>query len=104
MFMDIRLPAVRRMLSATPVIHVEGDALVATTWLRRGDKSAEDTARDEGRFAGISRWYVLGEPQTLAAADAHLSASERIVPIPVTLRGDDRPLWLGETLPGPAVS
>jgi Acetyltransferase (GNAT) domain len=103
MFMDLRLPAVRRMLSANPVIHVEGKALVATTWLRRGDKSAKDTARDEGRFAGISRWYVLGEQQTLAAAEAHLSASERIVPVPVTLR-DDRPLWLGETLPGPAVS
>jgi len=102
MFMDIRQAAVRRMLSATPVIHTEGDALVVSTWLYSGDKPVQDTVRDAGRFPGISRWYVLAEPQTLAAADAQLSASERIVPIPVTLRGDDPPVWLGEVLPSPS--
>jgi hypothetical protein len=103
MFMDVRHVAVRRMLSASPIIHAEGDALVVSTWLEPGDKPLQDTTRDAGRFPGISRWYVLAEPQTLATADAHLSASERIVPIPVTLRRDDRSLWLGELLPGPAV-
>lgn len=100
MFIDIRHAAVRRMLSATPIIHAEGDALVVSTWLEPGKKPVQDTAGDVGRFPGISRWYVLAEPQTLAAADAQLSASERIVPIPVTLRRDD-PLWLGEILPSP---
>ena len=60
----------------------------------------EDTVRDVGWFPGISRWYVLAEPQTLAAADAQLTADERLVPIPVDLREGGPPLWLGETLRG----
>jgi hypothetical protein len=104
MFMDIRHAAVRRMLSASPIIHGEGDALVVSTWLEPGDKPLQETARDAERFRGISRWYVLAEPRTLAAAGAQLSASERIVPVPVTLRRVDRSLWLGEALPSPAVS
>jgi hypothetical protein len=104
MFMDLRHAAVRRMLSASPIIHSEGDALVVSTWLEPGDKPLQETARNAGRFPGISRWYVLAEPQTLAAAGTELSTSEGIVPVPVTLRRDDRSLWLGETLPSPAVS
>ena len=103
MFMDLRLAAVRRMLSTSPIIHTEGDALVVSTWLEPGDKPLKATARDAGRFPGISRWYVLGHPETLKAGAALLSASERTVPVPVTPRGD-RPLWLGKVLPGPAVS
>jgi hypothetical protein len=97
MFMDVRQAAVRRMLSATPVIHAEDDALVVSKWLMSGHRSVRDTVDDAGRFPGISRWYVLAEPQTLAAAEAQLSANERITTIPVTLGGDD-PVWLGETL------
>ncbi|MFL5945727.1 MAG: GNAT family N-acetyltransferase [Gaiellaceae bacterium] len=104
MFMDIRRTAVRRMLSASPIIHAEGDALVVSTWLEPGDKPLQETTRDAGRFPGISRWHVLAEPETLAAAGAQLSANERIVPIPVALRRDDGALWLGEALPSPAVS
>jgi Acetyltransferase (GNAT) domain len=104
MFLDIRHAAVRRMLSATPIVHTEDDALVVSTWLEPGAQPVRDTARDARRFPGISRWYVLAEPQTLAGAAEQLSASERIVPVPVTLRDDDRSLWLGETLPGPAAS
>ncbi len=103
MFMDIRHAAVRRMLSASPIIHAEGNELVVSTWLEPGDKPVQDTTRDAGRFPGISRWYVLAEPQTLAAAGAQLSTSERILPVPVTLRRD-RSVWLGEALPSPAVS
>jgi len=97
MFIDLRHAATRRMLSATPLIHAEGDALVVSTWLAPGEKPVHDTIRDVGQFPGISHWYVLGQPHTLAAADVRLSASERIVRVPVTL-SDDRPLWLGETL------
>ena len=103
MFMDLRNAAVRRMLSATPIIHVMGDALVVSAWLEPGDKPLRATARDAGRFPGISRWYVLAQPETLAAGAAPLSASERIVPVPVTL-GGDRSLWLGQALPKPAAS
>ena len=98
MFMDLRHAAVRRMLSASPVIHCEGDALVVSTWLEPGDKPLQATARDAKRFPGISRWYVLGDPETLADGAAQLSASERIVPVPVTPSGD-RSIWLGEALP-----
>jgi hypothetical protein len=98
MFMDLRHAAVRRMLSTTPIIHVEGDSLVASTWLERGAKFLRAAAGDAGRFPGISRWHFLAEPQTLAVAESQLSANELIVPVPVTLRGDDSPLWLGEQL------
>jgi GNAT acetyltransferase-like protein len=100
MFMDLRHAAVRRMLSATPVIHTDGKSLVVSTWLEPGKKSLQDVARGPAWFPGISRWYVLAEPQTLAAADSKLSTDERIVPISVTLGDDDPPLWLGELVPG----
>jgi len=95
--MDLRQAGVRRMLSASPVIHAEGDALVVSTWLEPGDELLQATIRDAGRFAGISRWYVLAQPETLAAGAAQLSVSERIVLVPVTL-GGQQPLWLGEAL------
>lgn len=102
MFMDIRQPAVRRMLAATPVIHTEGDTLVVSSWLEPGPKPLQATIRDARRFPGISRWYVLGEPETLAACADQLRESERITPIPLAPLGD-RPLWLGEALPNHAV-
>ena len=98
-FMDLRHEAVRRMLSASPVIHSEGDALVASAWLEPGDKPLQATVRDAGRFPGISRWYVLAEPETLAAGAEQLAGNEQIVPIAVT-PGGDQPLWLGEVLRG----
>ena len=103
MFMDLRHAAVRRMLSASPVVQAEGSSLAVSTWLEPGDKPLQETTRNAGRFPGISRWYVLAEPQTLAAAGAQLSSSERIVPVPVTLRRG-RSLWLGEALSSLAVS
>lgn len=97
MFIDLRHAAVRRMLCQSPVIHAEGDALVVSTWLEPGDELLQATIREAGRFPGISRWYVLALPETLAAGAAQLSASERIVPVPVTPDGH-QPLWLGEVL------
>lgn len=102
MFLDLRQDAVRRMLAVSPIIHTEGDALVVSTWLEPGDDPLKVTTREAGRFPGVSRWYVLGEPETLDAGAAELAARERIVPVPVTLRGD-HPVWLGETLPVLAV-
>lgn len=97
MFMDLRQAAVRQMLSASPVIHAEGNALVVSAWLEPGDEMLRATVREAGRFEGISRWYVLGLPETLAAGAAELSTSERIVPVPVTPNAD-QPQWLGEVL------
>lgn len=93
--MDLRHDAVRRMLSESPVIHAEGGALVVSSWLDPGDVPLKVMTRDAGRFPGIARWYVLAQPDTLAAGAEQLSASERIVPVPVA-PGSDRPLWLGE--------
>ncbi|MEX1093511.1 MAG: GNAT family N-acetyltransferase [Acidimicrobiia bacterium] len=97
MFMDLRHEAVRRMLSASPIIHFEGDALVTSTWLEPGEKALQTTVREASRFPGISRWYVLAEPETLLAGAEQLAANEQIVPVPVS-SGGDRPLWLGEVL------
>lgn len=102
MFLDLRNGAVRRMLSASPVIHIDGDALVASTWLEPGEKSLHAATRDAGRFPGIAKWYVLAEPSTLHAGEAELSASDRIVSVPITPE-KERPIWLGDVLHGAAV-
>jgi hypothetical protein len=91
------------MLSASPLIHSKGDELVVSAWLEPGEKPLQTTIREAGRFPGISRWYVLAEPGTLAAAAEQLADNERIVPVPVTPSGD-QPIWLGEVLPGPTGS
>lgn len=98
-FMDLRHDAVRRLLSESPVIHSEGDELVVSAWLEPGQKPLQATVRDAGRFPGISRWYVLADPETLSAGAALLASNERIAAVPVTQRGS-RPLWLGEMLSG----
>lgn len=103
MFLDLRQSGVRRMLSASPVIHTEGDELVVSTWLEPGTKPLQATVREAGRFLGVSQWYVLGEPDTLAAGVEQLSENARIVSVPVT-PGEERPLWLGELLHSNTVS
>jgi len=97
LLLDLRHRAVRRMLSVTPVIHSQDDALVASAWLEPGEKSAQAVVRDAGRFPGISRWYVLAPAETLAASAATLSACDEIVPVPVS-SSQERPVWLGEVL------
>lgn len=102
MFLDLRNAAVRGMLSASPVIHIEGDALVASTWLEPGEISLQVATRDAGRFPGIAKWYVLAEPGTLKVGEAELSASDRIVSVPITPEGES-PIWLGDVLHSAAV-
>ncbi len=104
MFMDLRHRAGRRMLAESPIIHRlgGGDDLGVATWLDAGNDALRATLRDAGRFPGITRWHVLGEPDTLAAAAGELSTTERIVPIPVAT-AVERPVWLGEMLPPPGV-
>jgi hypothetical protein len=97
MFMGLRQPAVRQMLSASPVIHVVDGDLVASTWLEPGDEMLRIAVREAGRFVGISKWNVVGLPETLAAGASELSTSERIIPVPV-VPSADQPLWLGEVL------
>jgi hypothetical protein len=100
-FLDLRHASARRVLADSPIIHrLGGDDLGAAVWLDPGDDPLRVIARDAGRFPGILRWHVLGEPETLAAATPQLSTNDRIVPIPVTLRGD-KPIWLGEAVPPP---
>ncbi len=100
MFMDLRHVAVRNMLAASPVIHHEGDDLVVSRWLEPDDKALQVAVGDLARYPGISRWYVLGDPETLAAGADALSSGEGIIPVPVTPQGN-HPVWLSEVLPTP---
>lgn len=99
-FMDLRHAAVRGMLSATPIIHVVSGSLAATTWMEPGEEALRTTLREAGRYPGISHWYVLGRPETLAVGAEQFAASGQIVPIPVD-SDTQRPVWLGEALPSP---
>jgi hypothetical protein len=99
MFVDLRQPGARRMLSASPLIHLDRVSLVVSAWLDPGEKALQDMTRDARRFPGITRWFVLGKPQTLDAGMEELSGTERVVPVPVEVQ-ESRPLWLGELLPG----
>ncbi len=100
MFMDLRHPGVRRMLAATPVVHRQGDDLVVAAWLDDGDAAREVLLREARRYPGIARWFVLGEPDVIAAANVELTATGQIVPVPVVPSGST-PRWLGDALPGP---
>lgn len=102
MFMDLRHTSVRQMLSRRPVIHREGDALVVSKWLEAGDRALQTTIRETERFTGISRWYVLGEPKTIADGGEELSSDGRITGVSITPEGSS-PLWLGDVLSSSAV-
>ena len=97
MFLDLRHTPVRQSLSESPVIHVDGSGLAASTWLTPGDAPLGVLLREAGRFSGLSRWYVLADPETLDAAGNALHADKRIVPVRVD-RNSAGPLWLGQIL------
>lgn len=98
MLMDLRHAGVRRMLAASPVVHRMGEDLVVSAWLEPGDQPLKVITREAGRFPGIARWYVLGEPAVLNEGAVRLSSAERVVPVPVIPSGD-HPIWLAKALP-----
>jgi hypothetical protein len=100
MMMDLRHEPVRRLLAERPVIHCDGDELALSLWQPPGQTALGDTLRDADRYPGIARWFVLGEPDTLAAAGEALVGNPKIVPVPVE-PGADGPLWLGQVLRDP---
>lgn len=95
MFLDIRQPAVRRMLAASPIVHMDVDELVVSTWLEHGDQALKSVMREIERYPAISRWHVLGEPEVLGGAADSLASTHRVVPIAITPR-ERGPEWLGE--------
>jgi hypothetical protein len=97
MMLDLRHAPVRLLLAERPVIHAVGSALTAASWLDEGQAALDNTIRDAGRVAGLARWFVLGEPATIAAGRAALDGQATIVPVPVELGTGDR-LWLGDVL------
>ena len=103
MMMDLRHEPVRRLLAERPVIHCDGDELALSLWQPPGRTALGNTLRDAERYPGIARWFVLSEPDTLAAAGEALAANPKIVPVPVELAAD-APLWLGEVLRRPPVA
>jgi hypothetical protein len=94
MLLDLRHAPVRTALARSPIIHCENGELSVAAWLPPGDDPLKALLREAGRFPGISRWYVLGDPETLRAAGQALEASDRIVPVEVEVRAAE-PLWLG---------
>jgi hypothetical protein len=97
MFMDLRHPHIRTALADRPIIHRDGSALAVSTWLMPGHAAWETMTHEVKRFPGLSKWYVLAEPKTLAAAQSALQGENRIVPVPVIPIGSE-PLWLGSVL------
>ena len=101
--LDLRHPPVRAALAESPIIHCEKGTLAVTAWLPPGDGPLKALIREAGRFPGISRWYVLADPETLRAAGQALDVGDRIVPIEVEVRAAE-PLWLGRLTAGTGAS
>lgn len=97
MLMDLRSPAVRKILGAQPVLLCEGEDIALAAWQAPGSEALRTTLRDASRFPGIIRRYVLGTPETIGAALADFAANPAIVPIPVPHAAPE-PLWLGKIL------
>lgn len=103
MFLDLRQSSVRRMLTESPIIHVAGGRLLASSWLEPGDEPLRVTARDAGRFPGLAQWNVLADPETLAAGAEQLAGNGLIAAVPVSTVHDE-PVWLGEMIRQTALS
>ncbi len=95
--LDLRHAEARRTLAECPILHCEGDALVASAWLEPGDAPLKALAREAERYEGLKTWYMLGEAETLAAAAEVLAANTRIVPLALDPAASD-PIWLGQFL------
>lgn len=95
---DLRHTPVQRALALSPIVLVENGAMCVAAWLSPGEGALATLLREAERFAGLSRWYVMAAPETLAAAAAAL-ARDRIVPIAVEA-GGPQPLWLGDAIAG----
>lgn len=94
---DLRHAQVQRALAQSPIILVENGAMCVATWLPPDEGSLATLLREVDRFAGLSRWYVMAAPETLAAAGPALDAQDRIVPVEVEA-GGTQPLWLGSII------
>lgn len=97
MVLNLQSASVRRMLAQSPIIHSQGDALVASVWLDPGERPLHELTRDSGRFPGITKWHVLAENDTIAAGAEMLSTNPVLVPTAVD-PSVNRPIWLGEVL------
>jgi hypothetical protein len=97
MLLDIRHDSIKELLHRNPVLHRNGDGLALTCWLKPGSKNLQSIVRDHSRFAGIDRWYVLGEARTISEGSGLFAEKETLVPVPVT-SDMSGPLWLGDVL------
>jgi hypothetical protein len=97
MLLDVRHETVRHILARHPIVHCDGNALAVAFWLDRGPDHLRTMLADRGRFPGISRWYVLGNPDTIAEGRDAMATAGGIVPVPVP-QDSAEPLWLAEVL------
>lgn len=95
LYADLRHASLRQALADSPVLFRDGADLSVCAWLLPGEAQQATLVREAGRYADLSRWYVLGDPETLAAAVPALRGNDRIVPVPVGPAGE-APLWLGQ--------
>jgi hypothetical protein len=97
--MDLRHEPVRRLLADRPIVHRDGGVLTLSLWQPPGRTALDHTVREAARYPGIARWFVLGDPQTIAEGREALAANGKVVPVTVALDAAE-PLWLGEVLRG----
>ncbi len=95
--LDLRHATARRVLADCPLLHCEGNDLVAAAWLEPGEAPLKALAREAERYDGLKTWYMLGTAETLDAAGDVLAANSRVIPVPLDIARPD-PLWLGAVL------
>ena len=92
--LDLTQESARQTLADCPILHLEGDALVASSWLEPGDAPLKALAREAERYRGLARWYMFGTAETLASASDVLQQNDRVIPVPIDPAAKG-PLWLG---------
>lgn len=95
--LDLRHESMRQMLSDHPILFCDQDELVLALWQESGSKAIQNTVRDASRFPGISRWCVIGDPETLAKGREAFEEVPKITAIPLP-QNSAGPIWLGEVL------
>lgn len=97
LLLDLRQAASRQTLAECPIIHLENGDLASVSWLEPGEAPLKAMAREAERYAGISKWYMLGEAETLQAAAQVLAANDRVIPLALDPAGSE-PIWMGTFL------
>ena len=97
LLLDLRHAASRQTLAECPIIHLENGDLVVVSWLAPGEAALKAMAREAERYTGLTKWYMLGEAETLETAAEVLAANDRVIPLALEPAASE-PIWLGTFL------